>query len=331
MSFGLLESHGVDYASAATQTISLSNTPVGGEYVVVHVFANNAFGQTVPASNAPTVSGRAFTNIGAIAGPTGSNSNINVYDMTLQVGDTAISVITTAPGTAPHTAVIAFVFNGAYYRQGLRATVSTAGTTSTTAPATASVADQVGDLLTYSTIQAVNSTHIGVPGTPTLPGTTVSVVSGNSFTYVAGYEIASTNPTSVSATPSASANTTLIACDHFTPLTTTVVLAPEFPGVTRLAVAPQSYVDVGYGGNTATKTISGIIYNTAGATVSGATVVLFRQVGNSAIATTTTDGSGHYSFTRDAADANAYYVLAYSVVGGTTQIHGASDRGNVPA
>lgn len=106
---------------------------------------------------------------------------------------------------------------------------------------------------------------------------------------------------------------------------------PSTPAVGRSIRTVNSFVDVGIGGNTATKTISGYVYNAKGLTVSGATVKVFRQVDDFCVAILTSDTSGHYQLTRDASDTLTYYVLAYSVVGGTTQIHGTSNRGLVPA
>lgn len=114
-------------------------------------------------------------------------------------------------------------------------------------------------------------------------------------------------------------------------MTTYYIQQPEIVTVSRTALAPFLALDFGIGGNTATKTVSGTVYDTNGATVSGATVQLFRQGDNFPVARLTSDGAGHYSFTRDAADTNTYFVVAFTVVGGTTQIHGVSDRGNVPA
>lgn len=79
-----------------------------------------------------------------------------------------------------------------------------------------------------------------------------------------------------------------------------------------------------------TRQISGHVYNSTGAAVSGATVKLVREFDDFEVASTTTDGSGAYTFTRDSRDVFTYYVIAYSVTGGSTQIHGTSDRDLVP-
>jgi len=78
------------------------------------------------------------------------------------------------------------------------------------------------------------------------------------------------------------------------------------------------------------KTISGTVFDTSGTPVSGATVLLFRDSDQFYCASTTSDGSGNYSFTRESSDSNTYYVKAYAVSGGSTQIHGTSDKGLAP-
>lgn len=84
------------------------------------------------------------------------------------------------------------------------------------------------------------------------------------------------------------------------------------------------------GAHTPYKTISGRVYDTNGASVPGATVMLFRQSDNFMCATTISGGLGVYVFQRRSDDTNTYYTVAYSIAGGSTQIHGASDRGMVP-
>lgn len=79
------------------------------------------------------------------------------------------------------------------------------------------------------------------------------------------------------------------------------------------------------------KSISGHVYNTSGVAVVGATVVLFRQADNFACRTTTSGAGGVYSFPRRSDDINIYYTVAYSIASGSTQVHGTSDRGLVPA
>lgn len=80
-----------------------------------------------------------------------------------------------------------------------------------------------------------------------------------------------------------------------------------------------------------TKSVSGTVYDVSGSAVTGATVVLIRDSDYFPCQVTTSDGSGNYSFTRDATDPNTYSVMAYSVTGGVTKVHGTSDRGVVPA
>jgi hypothetical protein len=81
----------------------------------------------------------------------------------------------------------------------------------------------------------------------------------------------------------------------------------------------------------ATKAISGHVYDTNGAPVVGATVDLYRQVDARKVATTTSAVGGTYSFIRDATDPYLYFTVAYSLAGGSTQVHGTSNRGMVPA
>lgn len=80
----------------------------------------------------------------------------------------------------------------------------------------------------------------------------------------------------------------------------------------------------------ATKAISGYVYDDTGTLVSGATVKLVRDIDDIEVATTTSNVMGYYSFVRDASDSLNYHVYAYTLISGTLQIHGTSDRGNVP-
>ena len=75
--------------------------------------------------------------------------------------------------------------------------------------------------------------------------------------------------------------------------------------------------------------IAGVVYDTTGVGVGGATVKLFRQADDFMCQTTTSAGDGTYSFDRDPYDPYNYYVVAYTTVV-STQIHGTSDRGLVP-
>ena len=59
------------------------------------------------------------------------------------------------------------------------------------------------------------------------------------------------------------------------------------------------------------KAVSEIIYSPAGPAVPGATVWLVRETDKQVVATCTTDGSGTYTFIRDANDPFTYWVLAY--------------------
>lgn len=79
-----------------------------------------------------------------------------------------------------------------------------------------------------------------------------------------------------------------------------------------------------------TKSIAGTIYDASGNPVVGGTVDLVRQTDDVIVATSTTDGSGHYNFVRDADDLFTYYVLSWTSAT-TPQVHGMSDRGLVPS
>lgn len=80
-----------------------------------------------------------------------------------------------------------------------------------------------------------------------------------------------------------------------------------------------------------TKGISGHVRDINGAAVQGATVLLFRTVDNAWMANTTTLANGSYYFERDESDTTSYFTLAYTLAGGSVQVHGTSDRGLVPA
>lgn len=79
-----------------------------------------------------------------------------------------------------------------------------------------------------------------------------------------------------------------------------------------------------------TKSLFGRVYDTNGDDVVGATVLLFRQSDNYMCATTISGGLGVYVFSRKSDDTQQYYTVAYTLAGGTTQVHGTSDRGMVP-
>ena len=96
------------------------------------------------------------------------------------------------------------------------------------------------------------------------------------------------------------------------------------------------FVAGGYGDNPvasrgALKSISGHVYDVNGAAVVGATVDLYRQADSRRVNTTTSTAGGAYYFNRDPNDTSTYYTVAYSVSGGSVQIHGVSDRGLVPS
>lgn len=104
----------------------------------------------------------------------------------------------------------------------------------------------------------------------------------------------------------------------------------QAPSVSRAARAPFIALDFGQSSTTATKAIAGFVYDSNGNTVIGATVDLIRDLDDTEWGKTTSNSMGYYSFTRDAADPYTYHVVAYTVVSGSTQIHGTSDRGNIP-
>lgn len=81
----------------------------------------------------------------------------------------------------------------------------------------------------------------------------------------------------------------------------------------------------------ATKTIVGVVRDSNSDPVVGATVLLFRQHDNRHIATVTSGALGAYTFVRTSDDLLAYYVVAFTIVGGTTEVHGVSNRDLVPS
>jgi hypothetical protein len=83
-----------------------------------------------------------------------------------------------------------------------------------------------------------------------------------------------------------------------------------------------------YAGSSPTKSISGVVRDSAGVPYVGATVKLIRESDGYVAAITTSTTGGAYSFTRDAADPNTYYVVAYEDTGTPTQ--GISARALVP-
>ena len=82
---------------------------------------------------------------------------------------------------------------------------------------------------------------------------------------------------------------------------------------------------------TPTKSVAGIVlHHETGATVTGATVRLYRVSDDLMVQTVTSGAAGAYSFTRDDADPYTYYVAAQYVDAGV-QVHGVSDRGLTPS
>lgn len=72
-----------------------------------------------------------------------------------------------------------------------------------------------------------------------------------------------------------------------------------------------------------TKTLTGVVRDSTGAPVNGATAKLFNQTSDTRISTDTTGADGVYQFTRADNDAETYYVVGYS----SDTLHGTSDRG----
>lgn len=102
-------------------------------------------------------------------------------------------------------------------------------------------------------------------------------------------------------------------------------------GLMSIVLGTVGTVNVGastpdFSGSSPTKAIAGVVTR-GGSPTSGATCRLIRDSDGLRCATTTTDGAGLYSFTRDAADPNTYHVEVY--VGDT--LHGLTDRNLVPA
>ena len=71
-----------------------------------------------------------------------------------------------------------------------------------------------------------------------------------------------------------------------------------------------------------TKTVTGVIYDSSGAPVDGATAKLFRQSDDVKISTDTTGADGVYLFTRADDDAEQWYVVGFS----DDTHHGTTDR-----
>lgn len=81
----------------------------------------------------------------------------------------------------------------------------------------------------------------------------------------------------------------------------------------------------------ATKSVSGRVLDVNAVAVVGATVLLFRTSDNLYCASTTSGANGVYSFPRRVDDPETYWTVAYTRTGGSIQVHGASNRGLVPA
>lgn len=75
--------------------------------------------------------------------------------------------------------------------------------------------------------------------------------------------------------------------------------------------------------------VKGFCRTSAGDPLPGATVKVFRQSSDAKVADLTSDGAGRYEYLTDSTDTNTHYVYAFKA--GSSEIHGASDRGLVPA
>lgn len=110
-----------------------------------------------------------------------------------------------------------------------------------------------------------------------------------------------------------------------TPNTITVTGIGTVSG--RIQIPIDEIPDDGdFSGSDPNATVAGTVYDSDGNASVGATVLLFRQSDNLFIASTLTDSAGEYSFTRDTADPNEYYVVAFS----SDTAHGSSDRSIAP-
>lgn len=107
-------------------------------------------------------------------------------------------------------------------------------------------------------------------------------------------------------------------------MTTYYIVQPQEPTIVRTAVSSATH-DFASTDVTATESIDGVAYNKlTGATIAGLTVYLVRKVDGFQCASTVTDGSGAWSFVRDANDPYEYRVEAETIAAGT-RIHGTTD------
>ena len=114
-------------------------------------------------------------------------------------------------------------------------------------------------------------------------------------------------------------------------MTTYTAPWPLPPSNTRSFFVSNMLTDFPITSATATKAVTGFVLDTAGAAMVGATVKLFRIKDDFLCGVTTSGALGGYSIARDVADPNTYYAIAYSLIGGVTQVHGTTDRNLVPA
>lgn len=107
------------------------------------------------------------------------------------------------------------------------------------------------------------------------------------------------------------------------------VATTDTPSITRgVALAlpsadlPLTYPD---------REISGRVYDNQGASVVGAETFLIRQRDGVTVAQQISGTNGGFLYIRDGRDTNSYYVVAFSMIDGTIQVHGTTNRGLQPA
>jgi hypothetical protein len=157
-----------------------------------------------------------------------------------------------------------------------------------------------------------------VPGKRAVVTTTPTVALRRALTKI---------PYAVTTTPTVTLGRALIAARTFAVTTTpTPRLRLDIPEVALDRIVVGGPAD--YSGSSPTKSISGIVRDSTGTPYVGATVKLIRESDGYVAATTTSTTGGAYTFTRDAADPNTYYVVAYEDTGTPTQ--GISARALTP-
>lgn len=104
--------------------------------------------------------------------------------------------------------------------------------------------------------------------------------------------------------------------NNFVDVASPGVLTRFFETITATAVCTPTVTD-------GTKLVTGIVYDSTGEPVTGATVKLFDQTTDEKISERASGADGTYTFTRTDIDTATYYVVGFS---GDT-LHGTSDRG----